>query len=110
MTSPSAISGNSKPIPARAGIGLRAEHYQEILETLPDIGWLEVHSENYFGEGGKPLSYLEQISEHYPISLHGVGLSIGSTDDLTLTHLDKLKKLIRRFQPGLISEHLSWGS
>jgi len=110
VTSPLVKSGNSKPVPARAGIGLRAEHYQEILETLPDIGWLEVHSENYFGEGGRPLNYLEQISEHYPISLHGVGLSIGSTDKLSTSHLGKLKGLIRRFQPSLVSEHLSWGS
>jgi len=100
----------SKPIPARAGIGLRAEHYHEVLDKRPDIGWFEVHSENYFGEGGRPLHYLERISEQYPLSLHGVGLSIGSTDELNIAHLDKLKKLISRFQPGLVSEHLSWGS
>jgi len=100
----------SKPIPARAGIGLRAEHYHEVLERRPDLGWFEVHSENYFGKGGRPLHYLEKISEHYPLSLHGVGLSIGSTDELNTTHLDKLKKLISRFEPGLVSEHLSWGS
>ena len=100
----------SKPIPARAGIGLRAEHYHKVLERRPDLGWFEVHSENYFGKGGRPLHYLEKISEHYPLSLHGVGLSIGSTDELNTTHLDKLKKLISRFEPGLVSEHLSWGS
>jgi uncharacterized protein (UPF0276 family) len=98
------------PVPARAGIGLRAEHYHDILDTLPDVGWLEVHSENYFGEGGRPLHYLEKLSEHYPISLHGVGLSIGSTDQISLEHLAKLKHLINQFQPGLVSEHLSWGS
>ena len=98
------------PIPARTGIGLRAQHYQDILQTLPDVGWMEVHSENYFGEGGKPLYYLEKISEHYPISLHGVGMSIGSTDKINYSHLHKLKALISRFQPFLISEHLSWGS
>ena len=100
----------SQPSPARAGIGLRAEHYHEALERRPDLGWFEVHSENYFGKGGRPLHYLEKISEHYPLSLHGVGLSIGSTDELNTTHLDKLKKLISRFEPGLVSEHLSWGS
>ncbi|WP_455207286.1 MNIO family bufferin maturase [Kaarinaea lacus] len=99
-----------RPIPARAGIGLRAEHYQDVLEKRPDIGWFEVHSENYFGKGGRPLHYLDKISEHYPLSLHGVGLSIGSTDELNTLHLDKLKQLIRRFEPGLVSEHLSWGS
>jgi len=100
----------SQPIPARAGIGLRAQHYIDVLSTLPDIGWFEVHSENYFGDGGKPLYYLDAIAQHYPISLHGVGLSIGSTDTLNQTHLDKLKNLIHRFEPGLVSEHLSWGS
>ncbi len=98
------------PIPARAGIGLRAEHYDAVLESRPPVGWLEVHSENYFGAGGKPLDYLERIRAHYPLSLHGVGLSIGSTDPLDYRHLAKLKRLIRRFEPALVSEHLSWGS
>ncbi len=98
------------PIPARAGIGLRAEHYDAVLETCPPVGWLEVHSENHFGAGGKPLHYLERIRAHYPLSLHGVGLSIGSTDPLDNRHLAKLKNLIRRFEPALVSEHLSWGS
>lgn len=98
------------PIPARAGIGLRAEHYDAVLESRPPVGWLEVHSENYFGAGGKPLDTLERIRAHYPLSLHGVGLSIGSTDPLDYRHLAKLKRLIRRFEPALVSEHLSWGS
>lgn len=97
-------------IPACAGIGLRAEHYDTLLETLPAVGWLEVHSENYFGAGGKPLDYLERIRAHYPLSLHGVGLSIGSTDPLNHWHLTQLKRLIQRFEPALVSEHLSWGS
>lgn len=97
-------------IPARAGIGLRAPHYGAVLDTQPDIGWVEVHSENYFGSGGPPLFYLEQVRNHYLLSLHGVGLSLGSTDELNHEHLRKLKALVRRFQPGLISEHLSWGS
>lgn len=98
------------PIPARAGIGLRAEHYDAVLESHPPVGWLEVHSENYFGAGGKPLDMLERIRAHYPLSLHGVGLSIGSTDPLDYRHLAKLKRLIRRFEPALVSEHLSWSS
>ncbi|MDS4030998.1 MAG: DUF692 domain-containing protein [Candidatus Contendobacter sp.] len=97
-------------IPARAGIGLRAEHYAAVLETPPPVGWLEVHSENYFGAGGKPLDYLEHIRAHYPLSLHGVGLSIGSTDPLDQRHLASLNHLIRRFEPALVSEHLSWSS
>ena len=97
-------------IPAQAGIGLRAEHYDAVLETRPPVGWLEVHSENYFGAGGKPLDYLERIRAHYPLSLHGVGLSVGSTDPLDRRHLAKLKNLIERLEPALVSEHLSWGS
>jgi len=98
------------PIPAKAGIGLRARHYREILEERPDIGWLEVHSENFFSEGGQPLFYLEKIRDHYPLSLHGVGLFLGSTDPLNWDHLDRLKSLIDRFEPGFVSEHLCWGS
>lgn len=101
---------SSRLIPARAGIGLRAQHYQDILNHKPDIGWLEVHTENYFGAGGKPHYYLEKIRQDYPLSLHGVGLSLGSTDPINIQHLEKLKHLIQRYQPGLVSEHLSWGS
>lgn len=95
-------------VPPRAGIGLRAPHYRDILATLPDIGWLEVHSENYFGDGGQPLHYLERIRQHYPVSLHGVGMSLGSVDRLDREHLRRLKALIGRFEPGLVSEHLCW--
>jgi hypothetical protein len=97
-------------IPANAGIGLRAPHYRAIIESRPPVGWLEAHSENYFGDGGPPLDYLERIRAHYPLSLHGVGLSLGSTDPLDRAHLGRLKRLIERFQPGLVSEHLSWSS
>ena len=97
-------------IPAQAGVGLRAQHYQEFLAIWPAAGWLEVHPENYFAAGGKPLHLLEQLRAHYPLSLHGVGLSIGSTDPLNMRHLDKLKELIQRFAPALVSEHVSWGS
>jgi hypothetical protein len=97
-------------IPAQAGVGLRAPHYREFLETRPAAGWLEVHPENYFTAGGKPLHFLEQLRTCYPLSLHGVGLSIGSTDLLNIRHLDRLKELIQRFEPALVSEHVSWGS
>lgn len=100
----------STPIPARAGIGLRSGHYGAVLETWPAVGWLEVHPENFFAAGGRTLAILEQVRSHYPLSLHGVGLSLGSTDPLNRTHLDKLKALIARFEPALVSEHLSWGS
>ena len=98
------------PIPARAGIGLRSQHYREILEEPPPVAWMEAHPENYFGEGGVALCILERIRADYPLSFHGVGLSLGSTDPIDSTHLRKLKALFDRFQPTFVSEHLSWSS
>ncbi len=98
------------PMPLRAGIGLRTPHYRQLLDERPDIGWLEVHSENYFGAGGRPLQVLQRLREHYPLSLHGVGLSLGSTDPLNLEHVTQLQALIERVEPAFVSEHLSWGS
>lgn len=99
------------PIPRhRAGIGLRAEHYVEFSETRPDVGFIEAHSENYFGRGGKPLHYLELARRDYPLSLHGVGMSIGSADPLNEAHLQRLRELVVRLQPALVSEHLCWSS
>jgi len=92
------------------GIGLRTPHYTPFLEKQPGVAWIEVHSENYFGEGGKPLHILEQIRRDYPISLHGVSLSLGSADELNWQHLKKLKELANRIQPCLISDHLCWSS
>lgn len=97
-------------LPAQAGIGLRAPHYGEILANLPDIAWLEVHSENFFGPGGEALRMLDAVREHYPLSLHGVGLSLGSSDPLNHKHLRELKALIERVQPAAVSEHLCWSS
>lgn len=93
-----------------AGIGLRSVHYRDILATRPQVGWFEAHSENYFGAGGQPLHYLERIRSLYPLSLHGVGLSLGSAGPLDREHLRKLKSLVQRFEPALVSEHLSWGA
>lgn len=97
-------------LPAQTGIGLRAQHYSEVLASLPDIAWLEVHSENFFGPGGEPLRVLDAVREHYPLSLHGVGMSLGSSDPLNRNHLHKLKVLIERIQPAAVSEHLCWSS
>jgi uncharacterized protein len=99
-----------KAIPAQAGIGLRSPHHEEILQNSPDIPWLEVHTENYFAEGGETISFLEKISSRYPISFHGVSLSLGSSDDLSKGYMKKLKQVVDRFNPGLVSEHLSWTS
>jgi uncharacterized protein (UPF0276 family) len=93
-----------------AGIGLRAQHHAEILANRPAVGWFEAHSENYFGAGGAHRAQLARIRSQYPLSLHGVGLSIGSTDPLDTEHLRQLKRLVREFEPVLVSEHLSWSS
>jgi uncharacterized protein (UPF0276 family) len=97
-------------IPAHAGIGLRAQHVREFLETRPQVAWCEVHSENYFADGGPSLRALELVRADYPLSLHGVGLSLGSCDPLDARHLRRLKSLIERSSPALVSDHLSWSS
>lgn len=104
------MGNQPQAIPADAGIGLRSPHYRELLETRPDVAWLEAHSENYFGAGGQPLHVLEQLRSDYPLSLHGVGLGLGSTDPLNQNHLAKLRQVCDRFAPGLLSEHLCWNS
>ncbi len=90
------------------GVCLKPQHFQEILSTSPPVGWFEVHSENYMGQGGPSLSYLEAICANYPLSLHGVSLSLGSDEGLNQEHLQRLKILVDRFKPALVSEHLSW--
>lgn len=92
----------------RAGIGLKAQHYREILATRPEVGWFEVHTENYMGAGGAPHHYLSAIRENYPISLHGVGLSLGGADPIDKDHLARTRAVIDRYEPVLVSEHLAW--
>jgi uncharacterized protein (UPF0276 family) len=93
--------------PRRAGIGLRAPHVTEIAAIRPDLGWLEVHAENYMG-GSPAFRRLEALRRDYPVSLHGVGLSLGSAEGLDLAHLGRLRDLADRLAPCLLSEHLSW--
>jgi uncharacterized protein len=97
------------PIPAKAGIGLRFQHHRAVLETRPGVAWLEVHTENYMG-GGPSVAWLEAIRAHYPLSLHGVGLSLGSADGLDAAHLGRVACAVERFEPALVSEHLSWSA
>ena len=97
-------------IPARAGVSLKADHYEAILQDAQDIGWFEIHAENYMGAGGAPHRFLEAIRRDYPISLHGVGLSIGGVGPLDHDHLARLKAVNDRYEPGLFSEHLAWSS
>jgi uncharacterized protein (UPF0276 family) len=96
--------------PARAGVGLKAAHYRTILESTPSVGFFEVHAENYMGAGGPPHRYLTAIRESYPVSLHGVGLSIGADQPLDVKHLERLERLLRRYEPVLFSEHLAWST
>jgi len=100
---------NPCQLPPSVGIGLRAPHVAQVRSERPYIGWLEVHSENYFVDGGPALTALDAIRADYPISLHGVGMSLGSCDALDNTHLSSLAKLVRRVEPAAVSEHLSWG-
>lgn len=104
------VAAKPLTIPARGGVGLKADHYRHILDQMPDIGFFEIHAENYLGAGGPPHRYLTQIRERYPLSLHGVGLSIGGTAALDQEHLKKLSSLVARYQPGLFSEHLAWST
>jgi len=96
--------------PDSIGLGLRHEHHAYILENLPDIPWLEVHSENFFTDGGPALNFIQEIRQNYPLSLHGVGLSLGSSDGLDKNHLKSLKKLIDETEPFLVSDHISWSN
>ena len=90
------------------GLGLRTEHYPYILEHKPTVDWFEILSENYMVPGGKPLDHLDRIRHDYPMVMHGVSLSIGSTDPLDSNYLSDLKQLIQRVQPEWISDHLCW--
>lgn len=90
------------------GLGLRTEHYNAILETKPNIDWFEAISENYMIPGGKPLHYLDRIRENYPVVMHGVSLSIGSTTPMDADYLRDLRKLADRIEPVWISDHLCW--
>lgn len=96
------------PIPPCAGIGLRAPHVPEILAAPPPVGWLEIHAENYLAAGGPRLAALERIRRERPLSIHGVGLSMGSADGIDDAHLARVAALVRRFEPGLVSEHVAW--
>jgi len=104
------MSAATHRVPAGAGIGLRAAHVRDVLSMRPRTPWFEVHSENYFADGGPALAALARIRADYPVSLHGVGLSLGSTDPLDGAHLAKLQRLIARVEPSLVSEHLCWSS
>src|SRR3954451_18730491 len=97
------------PIPASAGIGLRSAHHAALLAERPDVGFIEAHTENYFHEGGAAVRALERARSNYPLSLHGVGLGLGSADGVDQAHLERVRNAVRRFEPALVSEHACWG-
>ena len=92
------------------GVGFKPEHFEAIVDTRPELGFFEVHAENYMGGGGAPHRRLDAIRERYPLSLHGVGLSIGSPGLLDRAHLQRLAAVAKRFEPILVSEHLAWST
>jgi uncharacterized protein (UPF0276 family) len=98
------------PIPARAGVGLKPEHAPDILDGEHAVAWFEIHAENYMGAGGPPHRFLTRVRERWPLSAHGVGLSIGGAGPLDKAHLARLKTIVERYEPGLISEHLAWST
>ncbi len=102
--------GPLRDLPVRAGVSLKPQHYDDILSGRPDMGWFEVHAENYMGDGGPPHHYLTRIRERHGLSIHGVGLSIGAAHPLDRDHLARLKALNDRYRPDLFSEHLAWSS
>ena len=97
----------SQGVPARTGIGLRSPHVAEVVATRPALPWLEVHPENYMG-GGSLVRALQTIRQDYPLSFHAVGLSVGSWGGVDRRHLGRIKALVDRFEPALVSEHLAW--
>lgn len=101
---------HSGPAPRRTGVGLRGVHHADWLEQRPPCGWLEAHAENYFAAGGPLPALLDDLHRDYPLSIHGVGLGLGSVEALDETHLDRLTDFVRRHRPEIVSEHLCWGS
>ena len=97
-------------LPLLAGVGYKPQHFMDILENPAPISWLEIHAENYMGDGGRPLAQLRHLAERFPISVHGVGLSIGGEAALDAAHLSNLKKLCDWLQPASFSEHLAWST
>ena len=101
---------NRSSLPCRPGVGYKPQHYSDIMADPGPVGWLEVHAENYMGDGGRPIAQLRHLAERFPISVHGVGLSIGGEGDLDADHLARLKHLVGWLNPASFSEHLAWST
>lgn len=107
MTAVSPTASSAKGALLKTGVGLRARHHAEVVTSRPDVGWFEIHAENYMG-GGPPLHYLERVRAQYPVAVHGVGLSVGGANGIDPHHLARLARLVERIEPVLVSEHLAW--
>ena len=103
-------SPHPKKLPAKIGVGYKPQHFSDILQGVDPIGWFEIHAENYMGAGGRPLAQLRALAQRFPISVHGVGLSIGGAGPLDADHLARLKALCDWLQPASFSEHLAWST
>ncbi len=99
-----------KTLPNQAGIGFKSQHFQDLLDDPGPVAWLEIHAENYMGDGGRPLAQLRELRARFPISVHGVGLSIGGENPLDRDHLARLKHLCTWLEPESFSEHLAWST
>ncbi|MEO0665337.1 MAG: DUF692 domain-containing protein [Pseudomonadota bacterium] len=104
------LDGLFSDLPLVPGVGYKPQHYADLLQEPGPVGWLEVHAENYMGEGGRPLAQLAHLAERFPISVHGVGLSIGGEGPLDADHLARLRRLCDRVKPASFSEHLAWST
>lgn len=103
-------SAASQTLPNAPGVGYKPQHFAQILEQADPVQWLEIHAENYMGDGGRPLAQLRHLAERFPISVHGVGLSIGGESPLDPDHLSRLKHLVSWLNPASFSEHLAWST
>lgn len=97
-------------LPAKPGVGYKAQHFSNIIADAGPVGWLEIHAENYMGDGGRPQAQLRHLAERFPLSVHGVGLSIGGEGPLDRDHLARLKRLCDALEPASFSEHLAWST
>jgi uncharacterized protein (UPF0276 family) len=104
------VYAQNNSLPQSAGVGYKAQHLNDILQDPTKIGWIEIHAENYMGDGGRPIAQLKHLREIFPVSCHGVGLSIGSETGLDPEHLKRLKKLVNWLEPAMFSEHLAWST
>ncbi len=110
MSHDRSCSLRSCSLPAKPGVGYKHIHFSDILEDSGDVGWLEIHAENYMGQGGRPIAQLQRLRKSFPISCHGVGLSIGGEGPLDDAHLRRLKRLVSWLEPAVFSEHLAWST